>query len=1139
MLARTQPVLKLLTLLTLIVIAAAAPVKAQGPGISAPPGPTLTSDRGRALRLPQRWVVQLKDAPLAQSPAARPGAVAAMQAGAGRLRLDSPEALRYRDLLRQQRERAFSAIRQVVPGAQVQRRYDILFNGMGMTLPGAGDAAIARLRRLPNVAAVYPDRAYYLSTFSGVPTIGAEALWNSPAIGGQANAGKGIKIAIVDAGIRTDNPFFNPAGFSYPPGFPKGDPASTTPKVIAARAYFRPDLLPLEGSTTPQPGPEDDSHGTHVAGIAAGVAGTTATILGLSQTISGVAPRAYLMNYKVYYANEAEEPGAYSIELIAALEDAVADGADVINASWGSRPATEPSADPITVAADAAVAAGVTVVFSAGNSGPDPSTAGSPGFSDKVIAVGASTTPKTVVAGSVDVTAPEGAPESLREQSYRAAAFGPQLEVGIWGPFPYTPVSAVSDSTLACEPLPTGSLSGQIALIERGTCPFAVKVLNAQIGGANSALVYNSEQGGDALIMMGGGTEISDAVGIPSVFVGRSTGLALLDWRAQHGDAARLQLDARARIVNQPADVIPSFSARGPSFQASLKPDVVAPGFNILSSGYADGEGVAVHQGFGIVSGTSMAAPFVTGAAALLKQIHPTWAPADIKSALMATASTDVYLDLERSERATVLDMGAGRIDVSKAASVALLFDRPSLSFGNLGAVAGQPTRAELAVEARNVSGQAQSFSLAGSATGASAFGVSVTPQELRIPPGQTASFTVSVEIPAGAPAGDYEGVVQLEGAQRLHLPIWARTLPAERGAKVLLLDNDGSSSLDLQDYSGYYGNALGELGVDFAYIDLDALAGEPQTLPGLAELQKHEIIIWFTGDNSAPSGSLPVPTPLTPSDQNLLIAYLQSGGALIATGRDASLAVDYNILDPDPIRGNTDLFTGYLNATLVQENVFTGTNSLERTVVGLNAQPWLAGIALDLSTPAGPVGDQTGAGNQGSLNEIAVINTDPRVPFLAATEILRAASVTSGLRGVVGINTASEPTLEKPVADFKYRTTMLSFGLEGVRNDTGKTTRKELLQALLYWHVDRPTVRVEGAAPVTESNQRLTLSAVAETNTSAAFVRYRWDFGDGTPIVETDQPAVTHQYARAGSYQPRVEVTDSWGHRAVSAPGQ
>lgn len=1130
-----------------------APMLLTSPAYSQSPAESFPLTSVRSDRVPNRsveprWIVRLLDAPLAQASTAQSPqyATATLAKPGNRLQVDSPAAVQYRAYLRQQQDSVLNTIQNAFPTAQIHRRYDVVFNGMSIVLPNADEAAVDRLRAMPGVAEVYPDYVYEMHMASSIPIIGADALWNSAAIGSQGSAGGGVKIAIIDSGIKVDNPFFNPEGFSYPAGFPKGDPAHTTPKVIAARAYFRPDLPPIDGSETPQPGPEDSSHGTHVAGTAAGVANTSATINGLTQVISGVAPRAYLMNYKTFYSNDSAFSGsAFATELIAALNDAVIDGADVINNSWGGRPDVDPLFDPIVVAAEAAVDAGVTVVFSAGNEGPNPSTAGSPAYSDKLISVGASTTAQAIIAGFVDATAPEGAPESLLEQPYQSAAFGPPIEGGIWGPSPYTPVSMVSDSTLACEPLPTGSLSGQIALIERGVCPFSLKVLNAQIGGATSAIVYNSEAGGEDLVIMAP-SDGAEAIGIPSVFVRRSTGQALVDWYNQHGAAAQLRIDPLARATERTPDVLASFSSRGPTFQGSLKPDVVAPGVGILSSGFANAEGAEQHTGFGVLSGTSMASPHVTGSAALLLQIHPDWSPADVKSALMSTAVIDVWLDEDRTQRAGLLGQGAGRIDVNRAADTALIFDRPMLSYGNLSTALDQPTRAELAVTARNVSGAAQTFTLTANRTAGPDFGITVAPISVTLAAGETVAFNVVIDIPANAPSGDYEGMVTLEGAQSLHLPLWARALPAERAAKVLLIDNDGSASLGLPDYSGYYGNALIELAVPFQYLDVDALASQPQTLPDISEIQKHEIIIWFTGDNAAPDGSFIVPTPLTAIDQDILIAYLQSGGSLIATGQDLTWAADISP-DPDPFYGRSDIYHSYLGARFVQDDVFNTMLLDEQRLAGTGAQPWLENIVLDVGVPqGGEFSDKTGAGNQYSIDETAVYDSDPRTLPLDVTPIFRAVSTGGSTGNIVGLNRSSEPSLEQPALAVRYRATYLAFGLEGVRSDVNATTRMELLQALLYWHVDRPTVSIEGTGVVTDANQLATFTAVPESNTPTAFVRYRWDLGDGSPIVETEGATVVHQYAQPGVYQPRVEVTDSWGHRAIgglaaveaSAPG-
>ncbi len=1125
------------TLLAVVLVLAALNVFT--PAYGALPGPQDRTDRPATRSPAPRLIVRLNGLPLAQVPGSAPEfAVSAFRsATTGKLQVNSPAAQQYLRQLQQQQDALAATIQGVFPSARVHQTYQVVFNGLSVALPDTSDATMARLQALPGVAEVYREGYYELHTASALTNINAETLWNSPAIGGVGNAGTGVKIAVLDQGIAIDNPYFNPAGFSYPPGFPKGDVAHTTPKVIAARAYFRPDVPPLPGHETPQPGPEDSSHGTHVAGIAAGVASTTATAFGVTETISGVAPRAYLMNYKVFYANDSLFPGAFSTELITALEDAVTDGADVINNSWGGRATENPALDPVTIAADAAVDAGVTVVFSAGNEGPNKSTAGASGYSDKVISVGASTSAQTIATGFVDVVAPAGAPDTITGQPYQAAAFGPRIAGAILGPLTYVPVEVVAGSSLACDPLPAGSLAGQLVLIERGICSFSVKVFNVQQAGASTAIVYNTAEGGETLVVMAPGDQ-SDAVIIPAIFVARSTGVGMVDWYTQHGPAAQVQIDPRGRLIDQTPDQLVGFSSRGPTFQGSLKPDVTAPGFAILSAGFADAEGGERHLGFGLASGTSMAAPHVAGSVALLKQIYPNWTPADFKSALMSTATTEVWLDADRTEPADVLSRGAGRIDVARAAIPGLLFDRPTLSFGNVPTTPGQATMAELSVTARNISAAPQTYTLSARSTEGD-FGVGVSPATLTIAAGQAATFRVAVEMPADAIAGDYGGLVELSGGpQPLHLPVWARLLPGQRGPKVLLIDNDGSSSFDFPDYAGYYGNALGELQVPFTYLDVDALAGQPQTLPDISELQKHEIILWFTGDNFVPSGAVGVPTPLTAVDQNLLIAYLQSGGNLIATGQDLTNASDIDNTPPnDPRYGRSDLYHGYLGPRFVQDDVFTNTQTLERQALGADTQPWLAGMVLDLSVPPPDVGvgDATSAGNQVSIDEIALGDIDLRVPERYVTPIFRAVSPASQMTGIIAVNTAAQPTLENPAIGLPYRTTYLAFGLEGVRNDSGATTRKELLQSILYWHVDRPGVQVSGPSTITAADQFVSFTATAQSNTPTTFVRYRWDFGDGSPILESDSATVSHRYAQPGNYQVRVEAINTWGHHAIA----
>ena len=217
---------------------------------------------------------------------------------------------------------------------------------------------LGRLTSLPGVETVYPSVSYRPQLDRSPQQIGAPALWGP----GLTNAGQGIKIAIIDEGIDQTHPFFSPAGYTMPAGYPKGQTAYTTAKVIVARAF--PPASPTWKHASKPFDPEMSSHGTHVAGIAAGNANTLAQ----GVRISGVAPRAYLGNYKALTIPTDADVGldGNSPELVAAIEAAVADGMDVINMSLGE-PEIEPSRDIVVKALEAAARAGVVPVVSAGN----------------------------------------------------------------------------------------------------------------------------------------------------------------------------------------------------------------------------------------------------------------------------------------------------------------------------------------------------------------------------------------------------------------------------------------------------------------------------------------------------------------------------------------------------------------------------------------------------------------------------------------------------------------------------------------------------------------------------------------------------------------------------------------------------
>ena len=273
-------------------------------------------------------------------------------------------------------------IERTIPDATVRWRYRLVANGMAVLVPRS---QLARLDALPGVATVYPSVRYSASLDRSPQQIGATSLW-SP---GLATAGQGIKIAIIDEGIDQRHPFFSPAGYAMPAGFPKGQLAYTNAKVIVARAF--PPARPTWKHASKPFDPELSSHGTHVAGIAAGNANTAAE----GTRISGVAPRAYLGNYKALTIPTDADVGldGNSPELVAAIEAAVADGMDVINMSLGE-PEIEPSRDIVVQALGAAARAGVVPVVSAGNDFEEfgRGSVGSPASTPEAITVGAVTT---------------------------------------------------------------------------------------------------------------------------------------------------------------------------------------------------------------------------------------------------------------------------------------------------------------------------------------------------------------------------------------------------------------------------------------------------------------------------------------------------------------------------------------------------------------------------------------------------------------------------------------------------------------------------------------------------------------------------------------------------------------------------
>jgi subtilisin family serine protease len=332
-------------------------------------------------------VVSLDAPPLAE--AIRSSRVLTGRAKAARLDLRSPTSVGYLASLAAAQRAVAARIATTIPEARVTWRYQVVLDGLAVLLPRS---ELDRLAATDGVAKVWPNVAYRPLLDRSPGLIGAPQMW-SPDF---STAGNGIKIGIIDDGVDQAHPFFNPADYTMPPGYPKGNSSFTTAKVIVARAFPAPETtwkyakLPFD--------PSESEHATHVAGIAAGDF-TTGAIAGRGP-LSGVAPRAYLGNYKVLtYPTENFGLNGNAPEIAAGVEAAVRDGMDVINLSLGEAE-IEPSRDLVVTAINAAADAGVVPVIAAGNDFEDfgRGSLDSPGSAAKAITA-AAVTKQLAIAG--------------------------------------------------------------------------------------------------------------------------------------------------------------------------------------------------------------------------------------------------------------------------------------------------------------------------------------------------------------------------------------------------------------------------------------------------------------------------------------------------------------------------------------------------------------------------------------------------------------------------------------------------------------------------------------------------------------------------------------------------------------------
>ena len=418
-----------------------------------------------------------------------------------------------------------------------------------------------------------------------------------------------------------------------------------------------------------------DGHGTHTATTAAGNR-VKASIFGtFFGTVEGIAPKARVAVYKACWLRpQATRASCNTSDLASAIDMAVADGVDIINYSVGSSLVTVTAPDDIALMA--AAKAGILSVVAAGNEGPNFDTITSPAGNPAVITVGASSRDGQHSLEALRVTVP---PSLDGKYAVKEASFTPPLiEVGpvegelvlVDDESTETIDGAVGTTFDACQFVLNGDeVSGKIALIPRGGCDFDVKIVNAADAGAIAVVVYNLS--GDPIVMIGN----DQPFGIPAVMVGAADGNLFLD-ELNNGATINVVLDKSLFLTeSDTGNNMGRFSSRGPGPAAGvLKPDVTAPGINILAGSTPDAVNSISGEFFAFLTGTSMSTPHVAGVAALLKQSHPDWSPAALKSALMTTAYQGVTL-ADGETPAVPFDFGSGHIDPNEANDPGLVYE--------------------------------------------------------------------------------------------------------------------------------------------------------------------------------------------------------------------------------------------------------------------------------------------------------------------------------------------------------------------------------------------------------------------------------------------------------------------------------
>ena len=745
-----------------------------------------------------RYTILLKGEPLATYRGGVPGFAPAARfengRKAGRLDVRAPASQAYVAYLAD-RQHAFvqsfaAAIgRPLAPIATMQHALNAVIIELDER-----EADVARARA--DVELVEREEIRALLTDRGPAFIGAPSIWDGSASNGVASQGEGIVIADLDTGINWQSPAFaatgegdsyvhvNPNGAGVYIGLcgptpPNGDLGHCNDKLIG--------MYDFTSTAASRSGNDLDGHGSHTASTIAGNH-WTAPFGGGTFNISGVAPHANIIAYRVCTS------GCSTSASSQAANQAVIDGADVLNFSISG--GVSPWGDSVSIAFRNAVAAGVFVAASAGNDGP---VAGSTNHTEPWVETVAASTKDNVVGFRFNLTQPSSPPET-QDRPLRPAAPPLPTESLVDVPFVKSPTfddgsndgcSPFAPDTFTVIDTPSGD-----TIFANGFDPEttpgrigAVAVIALDQNASNCGSVSRRQAALDA-----------GAIGV--IFVDRdfinlgasetSWSMLRADWDAvwavveADSDSARASLLLPAASFPQRGDVVADFSSRGPratSGQYLIKPDITAPGVDILAA-YTSETGGATSTA--MENGTSMSSPHITGSAALLRAVQPTWTPSEVRSAINMTSKITGLITANGGD-ADPFDLGSGRVDLTKAALSGLVLDEtdanflaanPSaggdLSTLNLASMASNDcaTTCAFTRTLKSTTLTEQTFTLADAGL---ADGIDVSPASFTIAAGATQVITVTVNgaaLPTGWSFGEISLTPDSVTSPALRMPI-------------------------------------------------------------------------------------------------------------------------------------------------------------------------------------------------------------------------------------------------------------------------------------------------------------------------------------------------------------------------------